>query len=131
MGFTRATIPSKAIGLGLVVITLLCPFLVNVAFDKRLVWVETCAAFALALPLGYMAIQATGKTDTTPASALGKLSTVPAVTNGILTPIEQRSPSLSFGFSSDMNHFPHSFLINLVAGAIAEAGAVQAADLLL
>lgn len=30
-----------------------------------------------------------------------------------------------------MNHFPHSFLINLVAGAIAEAGAVQAADLLL
>jgi hypothetical protein len=85
MGFTRATIPSKAIALGLVVITLLCPFLVNVAFGKTLVWVETFAAFVLALPLGYMAIQATGKTDTTPASALGKLSTVLAATNGMLT----------------------------------------------
>jgi hypothetical protein len=95
MGSTRPTIPSKVIGLGLVVITLLCPFLVNVAFGKTLVWLETFVAFALALPLGYMAIQATGKTDTTPASALGKLSTVPAATNGILTPIQQRSPSLS------------------------------------
>ena len=94
MGFTRATIPSKAIGLGLVVITLLCPFLVNFAFGKTLVWVETFAAFVLALPLGYMAIQATGKTDTTPASALGKPSTVPAATNGILTAIQQRSPNL-------------------------------------
>jgi len=94
MGFTRATISSKAIGFGLVVIVLLCPFLVIAAFGNTLVWVEIFAAFVLALPLGYMAIQATGRTDTTPASALGKPSTVPAAANGILTPIQQRSPNL-------------------------------------
>ena len=81
MGFTRATISSKAIGFGLVVIVLLCPFLVIAAFGNTLVWVEIFAAFVLALPLGYMAIQATGRTDTTPASALGKPSTVPAAAN--------------------------------------------------
>jgi hypothetical protein len=77
MRFARTIISSKAIGLGLVVLTLLCPFLVNAAFNKTLIWVEIALAFVLALPLGYMAIQATGRTDTTPASALGRLSAVP------------------------------------------------------
>jgi hypothetical protein len=78
-------ISSKGIGFGLVVITLLCPFLVNFAYGNTMAWVEIFGAFILALPLSYMAIQATGRTDTTPASALGKLSTCPAAANRILT----------------------------------------------
>jgi hypothetical protein len=75
MVFIMALISSKAIGLGFVVITLLCPFVVNFAYGNMLTWAEIFGAFILALPLSYMAIQATGRTDTTPASALGKLST--------------------------------------------------------
>ena len=72
---TMMTVNSpKAIGIGLVVVTLLCPFLVNFVFANTLTWVEIFWAFVIAFPLSYMAIQATGRTDTTPASALGKRS---------------------------------------------------------
>jgi hypothetical protein len=82
MEFVRAIISSKAIGLGLVAIILLCPFVVNFTYGNMLAWVEIFGAFVLALPLSYMAIQATGRTDTTPASALGKLSTAPLPPGG-------------------------------------------------
>jgi hypothetical protein len=85
MEFMTAMISSKAIGIGLVVVTLLCPFLVNFAYGNTLTWVEIFSAFTLALPLSYMAIQATGRTDTTPASALCKLSTALAAANRTLT----------------------------------------------
>lgn len=84
----------QAIGLGLVVSTLLCPFFIKVAYGNTLTWVEIFGAFILALPLSYMAIQASGRTDTTPASALGKLSDCAAAANRTLMLNQQKSLKL-------------------------------------
>jgi hypothetical protein len=81
MTFMTTTASPTAIGSGLVVNVLLCPFLIKVACGNPLTWVELFGAFVLAFPLSYMAIRATGRTDTTPASALGRLSACAAATN--------------------------------------------------
>lgn len=93
--FMTTAVSPTAIGLGLVVNVLLGPFLIKVAFGNTLTWVEVFGAFILAFPLSYMAIRATGRTDTTPASALGRLSACVAATNRVLTRDQPRSRKLS------------------------------------
>jgi hypothetical protein len=95
MKFMTTMLSPTAIGLGLVVNVLLGPFLIKVAFGSPLTWVEVFGAFMLAFPLSYMAIRATGRTDTTPASALGRLSACVAATNRVLTLNQPRSRKLS------------------------------------
>jgi hypothetical protein len=56
----------------LVVLAPLCVFFVRNAIGNFMPWIETLAViFILALPLSYVSILATGKTDYTPASPLG------------------------------------------------------------
>lgn len=102
----------KTVSIGLFVSSVICIVLMVHLFGTTIVPVYSLVvAIVLALFLSILGVRALGETDLNPVSGIGKLS------------------QLLFAFIIPRNH-PGAVLVNLVAGAIAEAGAQQAGDLM-
>jgi hypothetical protein len=63
--------PKPFLGLALIALTPVCIFALRQCIGKFFPWIEALVAISLALPLCYVSILATGRSDYTPASALG------------------------------------------------------------
>lgn len=102
----------KTVIFGIILSSVLCIVSFIYLFTQRIVPVYALfSAIVLALFLSVLGVRALGETDLNPVSGIGKLS------------------QLIFAFILPKDH-PGSVLVNLVAGAIAEAGAQQAGDLM-
>ncbi|OQO10079.1 hypothetical protein B0A48_04435 [Cryoendolithus antarcticus] len=88
-----------------------CVVAVRIAFNAILSIPLTLYALVLALLLSIMGVRALGETDLNPVSGISKLT------------------QLLFAFVTPSSN-PNAVVINLLAGAISEAGALQAGDLL-
>lgn len=101
-------VPPSWIVWGLLWSTVLCVVLIHWAFGPRgIAWWATVLAVILSSLLAILGVRALGETDLNPTSSIGKLVQV-------LFAVVQ----------------PGNVVANLIAGAIAEAGAMQAGDLL-
>jgi OPT family oligopeptide transporter len=88
-----------------------CVFAVQYSFAGMISISLTIFALVLALMLSIMGVRALGETDLNPVSGISKLT---QLLFALVTPKDS----------------PNSVVINLLAGAISEAGALQAGDLL-
>ncbi|KAH3687985.1 hypothetical protein WICPIJ_001047 [Wickerhamomyces pijperi] len=103
---------TKTVVIGLVLSSILCIATMVYLFGSDIVPVYCLViAIVLALFLSILGVRALGETDLNPVSGIGKLS------------------QLVFALVVPRDH-PGAVLVNLVAGAIAEAGAQQAGDLM-
>ncbi|ROW03703.1 hypothetical protein VMCG_05386 [Cytospora schulzeri] len=100
--------PSEQISNRTVIIGVLC---IHIVFGALIPLYATIAAVFMALILSIMGVRALGETDLNPVSGISKLA------------------QLFFALIVPQSH-PTSVLINLVAGAVSEAGALQAGDLM-
>ncbi|KAF2864261.1 OPT superfamily oligopeptide transporter [Piedraia hortae CBS 480.64] len=89
---------------------LFCVVAINLTFPHTIPWGLTLLSLPLALLLSLIGVRAQGETDLNPVSGISKLT---QLLIALVTP-----PS------------PASIPTNLIAGAISEAGALQAGDLL-
>ncbi|KAG0137977.1 OPT oligopeptide transporter protein-domain-containing protein [Tuber indicum] len=103
-------VPMKTVIIGLLASGLLCIIAVEVVFSMVPLY-ATAIAFLLALILSVMGVRALGQTDLNPVSGISKLT------------------QLFFALITPPSH-PSSIITNLVAGAISEAGAQQAGDIM-
>lgn len=102
----------KTVVVGLILSSTLCIITMIYLFGTTIVPIYSLViAIILALFLSVLGVRALGETDLSPVSGIGKLS------------------QLLFAIIIPKNH-PGAVLVNLVAGAIAEAGAQQAGDLM-
>lgn len=105
-------IGTKTVVIGLTLSSVLCIVTMVYLFGSEIVPVYSLViAIILALFLSILGVRALGETDLNPVSGIGKLS------------------QLVFALVIPKDH-PGAVLVNLVAGAIAEAGAQQAGDLM-
>lgn len=104
-------VPQWAAIIGLVLSMILCIAAVRIVFGKIVPVYASFVAVLLAVFLSVLGVRALGETDLNPVSGIGKISQV------IFAVVIPRS-------------HPGSVLVNLVAGAITEAGAQQAGDLM-
>lgn len=95
---------------GLVGSSILCVAAVKTVFADIPIY-AIIVAIAISLVLSVLAVRALGETDLNPVSGIGKVS------------------QLIFALIIPRDN-PHAIVINLIAGAIAEAGAQQAGDLM-
>lgn len=101
-------VPSWMMVGGLIASIVLCILTIQIVFGRDIMPVGiTCIAILLALFLSILGVRALGETDLNPVSGIGKIS--------------------QFIFAALM---PNAIVANLIAGAIAEAGAQQAGDLM-
>jgi OPT family oligopeptide transporter len=101
----------KIVWIGLVVSIALCVLTINIVFGDLVPVYATIIAVLMALVLSIMGVRALGETDLNPVSGISKLA------------------QLFFALIIPQSH-KSSVLINLVAGAVSEAGALQAGDLM-
>jgi OPT family oligopeptide transporter len=101
----KTTLVGLALSLGF------CVFAVQYSFAGMISIPLTIFALVLALLLSIMGVRALGETDLNPVSGISKLT---QLLFALVTPKDS----------------PNSVVINLLAGAISEAGALQAGDLL-
>ncbi|XXG97745.1 Hsp70 chaperone [Hypoxylon texense] len=101
----------KTVSIGLVVSVLICIASVHITFGNLVPLYATIIAVLMAMILSIMGVRALGETDLNPVSGISKLA------------------QLFFALIIPQTH-KSSVLINLVAGAISEAGALQAGDLM-
>lgn len=105
-------VSKRTVIIGLIGSSILCIICMVGLFGTTIVPIYSLIiAIILALFLSVLGVRALGETDLNPVSGIGKLS------------------QLIFALVIPKNH-PGSVLVNLVAGAIAEAGAQQAGDLM-
>ncbi|PHH61587.1 hypothetical protein CDD81_8168 [Ophiocordyceps australis] len=104
-------ISGRVVIVGLVLSVLLCIVTVRLVFGDLVPLYATVTAVLMALVLSIMGVRALGETDLNPVSGISKLA------------------QLFFALIIPQSN-PASVLINLVAGAISEAGALQAGDLM-
>jgi len=97
--------------IGLVLSLAVCVGAVQYAFAGLIPFGLTCLALVLALLLSIMGVRALGETDLNPVSGISKLT------------------QLFFALATPSSS-PNAVVINLLAGAISESGALQAGDLL-
>lgn len=90
---------------------LVCLFSVRVVFGALIPLYALLLAILLALLLSLMSIRALGETDLNPVSGISKLT------------------QLCFAFVIPASN-PNAIIINLLAGAISESGALQAGDMM-
>ena len=102
---------SKVVSIGLVLSILFCVASIRVTFGDLVPLYATFIAVLMALVLSIMGVRALGETDLNPVSGISKLA------------------QLFFALIIPQSN-PSSVLINLVAGAVSEAGAMQAGDLM-
>ncbi|WPG99990.1 oligopeptide transporter-like protein [Acrodontium crateriforme] len=97
--------------IGLVLTLAFCIFAVQYSFAGIIPIGLTIVALILALLLSIMGVRALGETDLNPVSGISKLT---QLVFAVITPRDS----------------PNAVVINLIAGAISESGALQAGDLL-
>ncbi|ROW16925.1 hypothetical protein VPNG_01308 [Cytospora leucostoma] len=96
---------------GLILSIAFCVLCIHTVFGSLIPLYATISAVLMALVLSIMGVRALGETDLNPVSGISKLA------------------QLFFALVVPQSH-PTSVLINLVAGAVSEAGALQAGDLM-
>lgn len=104
-------ISTRTVLLGLILSIAFCVLCTHLVFGALIPLYATIAAVLMALVLSIMGVRALGETDLNPVSGISKLA------------------QLFFALIVPQSH-PTSVLINLIAGAISEAGALQAGDLM-
>ncbi|KAH8903940.1 OPT superfamily oligopeptide transporter [Coniochaeta sp. PMI_546] len=104
-------ISNGTVAVGLVVSILICIVCTHIVFGNLVPLFATIVAVMMALLLSIMGVRALGETDLNPVSGISKLA---QLFFAVIIPQSNKS----------------SVLINLVAGAISEAGALQAGDLM-
>ncbi|CAN8103277.1 unnamed protein product [Discula destructiva] len=104
-------ISTRIVVLGLLLSVAFCVLCTHLVFGALIPVYATLAAVLMALVLSIMGVRALGETDLNPVSGISKLA------------------QLFFALIVPQTH-PTSVLINLIAGAISEAGALQAGDLM-
>ncbi|KEF60441.1 uncharacterized protein A1O9_02002 [Exophiala aquamarina CBS 119918] len=92
---------------------ILCVFCVHVTFGAYIPLGLNILAIILALLLSIMGVRALGETDLNPVSGISKLT---QLVFALIVPSGK--------------HANHAIIINLLAGAVSEAGALQAGDIL-
>lgn len=104
-------ISNRTVVIGLALSIAFCVLCIHVVFGDLVPLYATVSAVLMALVLSIMGVRALGETDLNPVSGISKLA------------------QLFFALIVPQSH-PTSVLINLVAGAVSEAGALQAGDLM-
>ncbi|KAI5456268.1 OPT oligopeptide transporter protein-domain-containing protein [Mariannaea sp. PMI_226] len=104
-------ISNTFVSIGLFLSIGLCILTIHVVFGELVPLYATTAAVLMALVLSIMGVRALGETDLNPVSGISKLA------------------QLFFALIIPQTH-KSSVLINLIAGAVSEAGALQAGDLM-
>ncbi|KAK3371550.1 OPT oligopeptide transporter protein-domain-containing protein [Lasiosphaeria ovina] len=104
-------ISDRVVGVGLVLSVAFCIACIHAVFGDLVPLYATVTAVLMALVLSIMGVRALGETDLNPVSGISKLA------------------QLFFALIIPQSH-KSSVLINLVAGAVSEAGALQAGDLM-
>ncbi|KJZ72050.1 hypothetical protein HIM_08611 [Hirsutella minnesotensis 3608] len=104
-------IGNKIVVVGLVASILLCIFTIRFVFGRLVPIYATSVAVFMALILSIMGVRALGETDLNPVSGISKLA---QLFFALIIPQSNKA----------------SVLINLIAGAVSEAGALQAGDLM-
>lgn len=104
-------ISNRTVIIGLILSIAFCVLCIHTVFGALIPLYATFAAVFMALILSIMGVRALGETDLNPVSGISKLA------------------QLFFALIIPQSH-PTSVLINLVAGAVSEAGALQAGDLM-
>ncbi|POS77495.1 OPT oligopeptide transporter [Diaporthe helianthi] len=104
-------ISNRTVVIGLVLSIAFCVLCIHIVFGDLVPLYATVSAVLMALVLSIMGVRALGETDLNPVSGISKLA------------------QLFFALIVPQSH-PTSVLINLVAGAVSEAGALQAGDLM-
>lgn len=102
---------NKTVSIGLVLSVLFCIASIHITFGDLVPLYATVIAVFMAMILSIMGVRALGETDLNPVSGISKLA------------------QLFFALIIPQTH-KSSVLINLVAGAVSEAGALQAGDLM-
>jgi OPT family oligopeptide transporter len=104
-------ISDRLVVVGLILSIAFCVFCIHVVFGDLVPLYATVTAVFMALVLSIMGVRALGETDLNPVSGISKLA------------------QLFFAFIIPQSN-KSSVLINLVAGAVSEAGALQAGDMM-
>ncbi|KAF5006493.1 hypothetical protein FDECE_7128 [Fusarium decemcellulare] len=104
-------IGGRLVSIGLLASIALCVLTIHIVFGDLVPLYATIIAVLMALVLSIMGVRALGETDLNPVSGISKLA------------------QLFFALIIPQSH-KSSVLINLIAGAVSEAGALQAGDLM-
>ncbi|RFN47874.1 oligopeptide transporter [Fusarium flagelliforme] len=104
-------IGGRMVSVGLLASIALCVLTIHMVFGDLVPLYATTIAVLMALVLSIMGVRALGETDLNPVSGISKLA------------------QLFFALIIPQSH-KSSVLINLIAGAVSEAGALQAGDLM-
>lgn len=102
---------NKVVSVGLVISVLVCVASIHITFGDLVPLYANIIAIFMAMILSIMGVRALGETDLNPVSGISKLA---QLFFALIIPQSNKS----------------SVLINLVAGAVSEAGALQAGDLM-
>ncbi|KAF8421446.1 OPT oligopeptide transporter protein-domain-containing protein [Tirmania nivea] len=103
-------VSNEVVIMGLLLSGMLCITTISIVFDKMPVY-SIIIAFLLALVLSVMGVRALGQTDLNPVSGISKLT---QLIFALIVPVSN----------------PNAVMVNLVAGAVSEAGAQQAGDIM-
>ncbi|KAI1325619.1 OPT superfamily oligopeptide transporter [Xylariaceae sp. FL0255] len=101
----------KIVSIGLVVSVVFCIASIHITFGEIVPLYATIIAVLMAMLLSVMGVRALGETDLNPVSGISKLA---QLFFALIIPQSNKA----------------SVLINLIAGAVSEAGALQAGDLM-
>ncbi|KAG7294257.1 hypothetical protein NEMBOFW57_004327 [Staphylotrichum longicolle] len=104
-------VSDRLVAIGLVLSILFCILCIHIVFGNLVPLYATVTAVFMALVLSIMGVRALGETDLNPVSGISKLA---QLFFAVIIPQSNKS----------------SVLINLVAGAVSEAGALQAGDMM-
>lgn len=104
-------VSGRVVWMGLISSILFCIVCIRITFGALVPLYATVAAVLIALVLSVMGVRALGETDINPVSGISKLA------------------QLFFALIIPQSN-KNSVLINLIAGAVSEAGALQAGDLM-
>ena len=102
---------TKTVSIGLIVSVLFCIGSIHIVFGELVPLYGTIIAVFMAMVLSIMGVRALGETDLNPVSGISKIA---QLFFALIIPQTNKA----------------SVLINLIAGAVSEAGALQAGDLM-
>ncbi|KIY03510.1 uncharacterized protein Z520_00201 [Fonsecaea multimorphosa CBS 102226] len=106
-------VSSRTVAILLPITLIVCVVCIHISFGAYIPISLNILAILLALVLSIMGVRALGETDLNPVSGISKLT---QLVFALITPTGP--------------HANHSIIINLLAGAVSEAGALQAGDIL-
>ncbi len=104
-------ISNSTVAFGLLISILICILAIHLTFGSLIPLYATLTSILLALLLSVMGVRALGETDLNPVSGISKLT------------------QLFFALIISPSN-PNAVIINLLAGAVSESGALQAGDLM-